>query len=116
MEVSLLCIVLSVLVLVYKFLCWFCRPLLDANQQRITSPQEATFFTSPTSPRQNFPSLLNKKSSLTISVIVPAYNESIRIDIMLHDAMNYLNTRHKKDPYDKNQFNFRIYNIYDTYQ
>jgi cellulose synthase/poly-beta-1,6-N-acetylglucosamine synthase-like glycosyltransferase len=47
--------------------------------------------------RHQFSSLSCENGLITLSVIVPAYNEEARIVPMLTDTINYLDERKKKD-------------------
>ncbi|GAA5960713.1 hypothetical protein JCM3765_007301 [Sporobolomyces pararoseus] len=61
------------------------------------SPSESTFLT-PSSP--STPQSLSKLSSpatVHLSVIVPAYNESLRLGVMLKPAIEYLETRNLEE-------------------
>ncbi|GAA5918141.1 hypothetical protein JCM1841_005271 [Sporobolomyces salmonicolor] len=61
-------------------------------------PSELTYLTpsSPDAPRP-LPSLLSTTPSVELSVVVPAYNESLRLAFMLRPAIKFLETRSLDD-------------------
>uniref|UniRef100_A0A8C1U3A9 Dolichyl-phosphate beta-glucosyltransferase n=1 Tax=Cyprinus carpio TaxID=7962 RepID=A0A8C1U3A9_CYPCA len=46
---------------------------------------------------ESFPSLMDPPS-LELSVVVPSYNEELRLPVMMDEAMEYLEKRQKKNP------------------
>ncbi|KAF2355298.1 Glycosyltransferase 2-like [Trinorchestia longiramus] len=66
------------------------------------SPSERTY--SDGFKQLSFPSLLHDKPSVSLSVIVPAYNEELRLPVMLDECLEYLNERRRKDP----KFSFEV--------
>ncbi|GAA5980270.1 hypothetical protein JCM5350_000894 [Sporobolomyces pararoseus] len=71
--------------------------ILFSPTEPTPSPSESTFL-SPSSP--STPQSLSKLSSpatLHLSVIVPAYNESLRLGVMLKPAIEYLETRNLEE-------------------
>lgn len=58
--------------------------------------KEKSFLTA-TGEKEPFPSL-HDPSSLELSVIVPAYNEELRMPVMMEEAMGYLENRQKQQP------------------
>jgi hypothetical protein len=51
----------------------------------------------PCSAKKAFPSLIRDPASKTLSLIVPAYNESIRMDPMMDPTQKLLSEKAKKD-------------------
>lgn len=47
---------------------------------------------------EQFPSI-NENATLDLSVIIPAYNEELRLPKMLDECLPYLVDRSKRDPY-----------------
>lgn len=58
--------------------------------------KEKYFFTAG-GKKESFPSLLDPHS-LELSVVVPSYNEELRLPVMMEEAMEYLEKRQKKNP------------------
>uniref|UniRef100_H3C3T4 Dolichyl-phosphate beta-glucosyltransferase n=1 Tax=Tetraodon nigroviridis TaxID=99883 RepID=H3C3T4_TETNG len=58
--------------------------------------QEQKYFLTSTGENEHSPSL-HDPPSRELSVVIPAYNEELRIPLMLDEAMQYLENRQKKD-------------------
>ncbi|XP_071221021.1 dolichyl-phosphate beta-glucosyltransferase isoform X2 [Salvelinus alpinus] len=59
--------------------------------------EKEKLFLTATGEKEPFPSL-HDPSSLELSVIVPAYNEELRMPVMMEEAMGYLENRQKQQP------------------
>ncbi|KAJ3188696.1 dolichyl-phosphate beta-glucosyltransferase [Gaertneriomyces sp. JEL0708] len=64
------------------------RPAADA---------ETVFKDALTGEYVKFPSLVRDLPSVTLSVVVPAYNETVRLPVMLTEALAFLDTRCQED-------------------
>ncbi|XP_003971382.2 dolichyl-phosphate beta-glucosyltransferase [Takifugu rubripes] len=69
---------------------------VTANMSTSRGNEEKYFLTS-TGEKDPSPSL-HDPFSRELSVVIPAYNEELRIPLMLDEAMQYLENRQKKDP------------------
>ncbi|KJE89135.1 hypothetical protein CAOG_08434 [Capsaspora owczarzaki ATCC 30864] len=67
---------------------WYTSPVLHPR-----SGTELSFVNPASGGRQDFPSLLRDPATVDLSLIVPAYNEEKRIDLMLEDALGVLEKR-----------------------
>uniref|UniRef100_A0A8C8GIG4 dolichyl-phosphate beta-glucosyltransferase n=1 Tax=Oncorhynchus tshawytscha TaxID=74940 RepID=A0A8C8GIG4_ONCTS len=70
---------------------------LTAGMVDLKRHEKETLFPTATGEKEPFPSL-HDPSSLELSVIVPAYNEELRMPVMMEEAMGYLENRQKQQP------------------
>ncbi|VEL07857.1 unnamed protein product [Protopolystoma xenopodis] len=60
------------------------------------APKEESFYDPNESKYIAFPFGLSERPQVDLSVIIPAYNESVRLPIMIGDALDYLSTRESR--------------------
>lgn len=81
---------------------WAVQPWVQSNAARHTpAPESENVFETGTDfkSRLPFPSLLDDNLPLvSLSVVVPAYNEEFRLGKMLDEAIGYLQVRQRRDP------------------
>ncbi|KAI5475746.1 glycosyltransferase family 2 protein [Pseudohyphozyma bogoriensis] len=82
--ISLLVALAGGMLLVYALLALFSPPTITPT------PQEETYRTSLTSPRLPLSPIASSKPTLELSVVIPAYNETKRLGVMLKQAVEYL--------------------------
>nr|CAG4652091.1 EOG090X0BIY [Triops cancriformis] len=82
------CGIVTVLVLAWVALCLSTTPLAKT----IVYESENFFTDVQTGEKQPFPSLFDR-ASLELSVVVPAYNEEIRLPVMLEECLLFLEKR-----------------------
>ncbi|XP_055792835.1 dolichyl-phosphate beta-glucosyltransferase isoform X2 [Salvelinus fontinalis] len=70
---------------------------LTAGMVDLKRHEKEKLFLTATGEKEPFPSL-HDPSSLELSVIVPAYNEELRMPVMMEEAMGYLENRQKQQP------------------
>lgn len=70
---------------------------VTAGKVNMTRHEKEKYFLSATGEKQAFPSL-HDPYSIELSVVVPAYNEELRLPVMMEEAMDYLEQRQKKNP------------------
>ncbi|XP_038821332.1 dolichyl-phosphate beta-glucosyltransferase [Salvelinus namaycush] len=70
---------------------------LTAGMVDLKRHEKEKLFLTATGKKEPFPSL-HDPSSLELSVIVPAYNEELRMPVMMEEAMGYLENRQKQQP------------------
>ncbi|XP_072301984.1 dolichyl-phosphate beta-glucosyltransferase [Eucyclogobius newberryi] len=70
---------------------------VTAKKVNMTRHEKEKYFLSATGEKQSFPSL-HDPFTVELSVIVPAYNEELRLPVMMEEAMDYLEQRQKKIP------------------
>uniref|UniRef100_A0A8C5GT14 Dolichyl-phosphate beta-glucosyltransferase n=1 Tax=Gouania willdenowi TaxID=441366 RepID=A0A8C5GT14_GOUWI len=63
----------------------------------VTRHEKEKFFLKATGEKELFPSL-HDPHTRDLSVVVPAYNEELRMPVMLDEAMDYLENRQKQNP------------------
>eukprot|EP00794_Sanderia_malayensis_P007010 gene7010-7795_t len=68
----------------------------DLTPNVIRYESEKTFINKETGKNEDFP-FLQESSSITLSVVVPAYNEELRLPIMLDETLEYLEKRESDD-------------------
>jgi len=66
------------------------------NKKPLFFPDELTYLDIDDKEKP-FPSLFDK-SSIYLSIVIPAYNEAKRITPMLDEAFEYLNKRYESEP------------------
>eukprot|EP00800_Vazella_pourtalesii_P021796 TRINITY_DN823_c0_g1_i1.p1 TRINITY_DN823_c0_g1~~TRINITY_DN823_c0_g1_i1.p1 ORF type:complete len:331 (-),score=50.34 TRINITY_DN823_c0_g1_i1:162-1154(-) len=86
-------LVLSSFILLYIFLQVTTQKLPNLHRYEL----EKSFVDSSTGKRIPFPSI-HDPPSLSMSIIVPSYKEEARLPIMLDEAMDYLQSRAKREP------------------
>ncbi|XP_038134727.1 dolichyl-phosphate beta-glucosyltransferase [Cyprinodon tularosa] len=70
---------------------------LTAEMVNLTRHEDEKYFITATGERKPFPSL-HDPFSRELTVVVPAYNEELRMPVMLDEAMQYLENRQKQNP------------------
>uniref|UniRef100_A0A3B3VZB8 dolichyl-phosphate beta-glucosyltransferase n=1 Tax=Poecilia latipinna TaxID=48699 RepID=A0A3B3VZB8_9TELE len=70
---------------------------LTAGMVNLTRHEKEKYFLTATGERKPFPSL-HDPFSRELSVVIPAYNEELRMPVMLDEAMQYLENRQKQNP------------------
>uniref|UniRef100_A0A087YD84 ALG5 dolichyl-phosphate beta-glucosyltransferase n=1 Tax=Poecilia formosa TaxID=48698 RepID=A0A087YD84_POEFO len=70
---------------------------LTAGMVNLTRHEKEKYFLTATGERKPFPSL-HDPFSRELSVVIPAYNEELRMPMMLDEAMQYLENRQKQNP------------------
>lgn len=70
---------------------------VTAGKVNMTRHEKEKYFLSAIGEKQTFPSL-HDPYSIELSVVVPAYNEELRLPVMMEEAMDYLEQRQKKNP------------------
>ncbi|XP_012734153.2 dolichyl-phosphate beta-glucosyltransferase [Fundulus heteroclitus] len=70
---------------------------LTAEMVNVTRHENEKYFLTATRERKPFPSL-HDPFSRELSVVIPAYNEELRMPVMLDEAMQYLENRQKQNP------------------
>uniref|UniRef100_H2LG99 dolichyl-phosphate beta-glucosyltransferase n=1 Tax=Oryzias latipes TaxID=8090 RepID=H2LG99_ORYLA len=70
---------------------------LTAGMANVSRHEKEKSFLTATGEKRPFPSL-HDPHSRELSVVIPAYNEELRMPVMLDEAMEYLETRQKKTP------------------
>ncbi|BGP16087.1 hypothetical protein JCM10213_007534 [Rhodosporidiobolus nylandii] len=82
---------------VLAFLALYTLLLLFTPRPPIPSASETTYLSPASAPSdpQSLPSLVaaDAKQTVELSVVVPAYNESVRLGVMLRPAIEFLETR-----------------------
>ncbi|XP_077596182.1 dolichyl-phosphate beta-glucosyltransferase [Stigmatopora nigra] len=68
---------------------------MTAQEANLTRHQQEKRFLTATGSQELFPSLRDPPS-VQLSVVVPAYNEELRLPVMLDEAMEYLESRRKR--------------------
>ncbi|MEQ2185505.1 dolichyl-phosphate beta-glucosyltransferase [Goodea atripinnis] len=63
----------------------------------LTRHENEKYFLTATGEKKPFPSL-HDPFSRELSVVIPAYNEELRMPVMLDEAMQYLENRQKQNP------------------
>nr|CAG4641126.1 EOG090X0BIY [Eulimnadia texana] len=93
MFLLLLLAVLVIVTVAWVVLCVFTRPYPNI----VTFPEE-NFYTDPkTGEKKRFTSI-DDPSSVSLSVIVPAYNEETRLPVMLDECLDFLEKQLNADP------------------
>uniref|UniRef100_A0A3P8ZRS1 Dolichyl-phosphate beta-glucosyltransferase n=2 Tax=Esox lucius TaxID=8010 RepID=A0A3P8ZRS1_ESOLU len=70
---------------------------LTAGMVDLIRHEKEKFFLTAAGEKRPFPSIRDP-SSLDLSVVVPAYNEELRMPVMMEEAMGYLENRQKQQP------------------
>ncbi|KAK5602596.1 dolichyl-phosphate beta-glucosyltransferase [Crenichthys baileyi] len=70
---------------------------LTAEMVNLTRHENEKYFLTATGEKKPFPSL-HDPFSRELSVVIPAYNEELRMPVMLDEAMQYLENRQKQNP------------------
>ncbi|XP_069576736.1 dolichyl-phosphate beta-glucosyltransferase [Brachyistius frenatus] len=70
---------------------------LTAGTVKLTRHEKEKYFLTATGEKELFPSLRDPHSR-ELSVVIPAYNEELRMPVMLDEAMEYLEKRQKQNP------------------
>ncbi|XP_076026727.1 dolichyl-phosphate beta-glucosyltransferase [Genypterus blacodes] len=70
---------------------------LTARMVNVTRHEKEKFFLTAGGEKQPFPSLQDPQSR-ELSVVVPAYNEELRMPVMMDEAMEYLEKRQRQQP------------------
>ncbi|XP_045068986.1 dolichyl-phosphate beta-glucosyltransferase [Coregonus clupeaformis] len=70
---------------------------LTAGMVDLKRHEKEKFFLTAAGEKEPFPSL-HDPSSLEMSVVVPAYNEELRMPVMMEEALEYLENRRKQQP------------------
>ncbi|XP_028323067.1 dolichyl-phosphate beta-glucosyltransferase [Gouania willdenowi] len=70
---------------------------VTAGMVNVTRHEKEKFFLKATGEKELFPSL-HDPHTRDLSVVVPAYNEELRMPVMLDEAMDYLENRQKQNP------------------
>uniref|UniRef100_A0AAX7UXR7 Dolichyl-phosphate beta-glucosyltransferase n=1 Tax=Astatotilapia calliptera TaxID=8154 RepID=A0AAX7UXR7_ASTCA len=70
---------------------------LTAGMVDLTRHEKEKYFLTATGEKRLFPSL-HDPHSRELSVVVPAYNEELRLPVMMDEAMEYLENRQKQNP------------------
>ncbi|KAK2828329.1 hypothetical protein Q5P01_019363 [Channa striata] len=70
---------------------------VTARMVNLTRHEKEKYFLTATGEKVVFPSL-HDPHSRELSVVVPAYNEELRMPVMLDEALQYLENRQKQNP------------------
>ncbi|KAL0994874.1 hypothetical protein UPYG_G00128590 [Umbra pygmaea] len=70
---------------------------LTAGMVNLTRHEKEKFFPTAAGEKKLFPSL-HDPGSLDLTVVVPAYNEELRMPVMMEEAMGYLENRQEQQP------------------
>ncbi|KAM9729732.1 dolichyl-phosphate beta-glucosyltransferase [Menidia menidia] len=70
---------------------------LTAKMVDLTRHEKEKYFLTDTGEKEPFPSL-HDPHSRELSVVIPAYNEELRMPVMLDEAIEYLENRQKRTP------------------
>ncbi|XP_029028738.1 dolichyl-phosphate beta-glucosyltransferase [Betta splendens] len=70
---------------------------ITAGMVNQTRHEKEKYFLTATGEKELFPSL-HEPHSTELSVVIPAYNEELRMPVMLDEAMEYLENRQKQKP------------------
>ncbi|XP_067290240.1 dolichyl-phosphate beta-glucosyltransferase [Pseudorasbora parva] len=70
---------------------------VSANTADQTRHEKEKHFLTADGQKESFPSLMDPPS-LELSVVVPSYNEELRLPVMMDEAMEYLEKRQKGNP------------------
>ncbi|KAM4620642.1 dolichyl-phosphate beta-glucosyltransferase [Polymixia lowei] len=70
---------------------------ITATMVDLTRHEKEKYFLTATGGKELFPSL-HDPHSRELSVVIPAYNEELRMPVMLEEAMEYLENRQKEHP------------------
>ncbi|CAN9501848.1 unnamed protein product [Ophioblennius macclurei] len=70
---------------------------LTAGMANLTRHEKERYFPTAAGGKELFPSL-HDPHSRELSVVIPAYNEELRMPVMLDEAMDYLESRQKQNP------------------
>lgn len=70
---------------------------VTAGMVNLTRHEKEKYFLTATGEKQTFPSL-HDPYSIEMSVVVPAYNEELRLPVMMDETMGYLEKRQKQKP------------------
>ncbi|KAG1692721.1 hypothetical protein DVH05_025199 [Phytophthora capsici] len=81
-------------------LAWIRAPIAEAKRlaEELDPPQEATYRDPQTNKLLPFGSLGDEKAEVTLSVVIPAYNEQDRILVTIKDTIAFLDEKKQKDP------------------
>ena len=91
--VELIQLAIVIVILAFILLCVFVKLTTEPFPRIERHEQEQTFLTSSSGDsRTEFPSL-EDPSSVDLSVIIPAYNEQLRLPSMLDECLEFLNKR-----------------------
>jgi len=90
----------ALLLLAGVALAWVFQPAIVAHRRRGVAPSPGEgFFTNPaTGGREPFPSIERDAPEVTLTVVVPAYNEEERLHLMLDPALAFLEKRRQQVP------------------
>lgn len=80
---------------------WLFQPIILTYTQPHSLSYKHKYYDTITKEYVTFPNILDDiddNDLVDLSLIVPAYNESQRIDIMMNDTMKYINERKNNDP------------------
>jgi len=88
---------LTTVALLFVILIWL---LLTNERIENTLSQEERYFKNAAEQSVPFPALFveNPKDTVYLSIIIPAYNEEKRLDIMMEETTKYVLAREKRDP------------------
>jgi len=91
-------LVVALCVPAFVIVGWILYPLYLSFAVR-GAPEAAveSFFVNETGAKKPFPSLQRDEGSVTLSVVVPAYNEQSRLPRMLDETIGYLERRRSRD-------------------
>ncbi|XP_034034166.1 dolichyl-phosphate beta-glucosyltransferase [Thalassophryne amazonica] len=70
---------------------------ITAGMVNLARHEKEKYFLTPTGKKELFPSL-HDPYSRDLSVVIPAYNEELRMPVMLDEAMEYLEDRQRQQP------------------
>jgi len=79
------------------FIVVFVIAHVTAGMVNLTRHEKEKYFLTATGEKELFPSL-HDPHSRDLSVVIPAYNEELRMPVMLDEAMQYLENRPKQQP------------------
>ncbi|POM69618.1 Putative dolichyl-phosphate beta-glucosyltransferase [Phytophthora palmivora] len=80
-------------------LAWIRAPIVAAKRlaEELDPPQEATYQDPSTNKLLPFGSLGDEKAEVSLTVVIPAYNEEDRILVTIKDTVAFLDEKKKKD-------------------
>ncbi|OHT06417.1 glycosyl transferase [Tritrichomonas foetus] len=99
MNIVLLILVFISFIFVLYDQFYFDETLYDLENLPTTNPRKITYYIEPmvnTQHPEEFPSIF-KQPTVTLTVVIPAYNESLRLPDMLKDTIDYLRNRQQND-------------------
>jgi len=104
---SLIVLIISLILLspfLIRIFNWLLDPVLSSRRDPSPLSYQPKYIDTKTQTSQLFPSLLLNDSSLILSIIIPAYNEELRISSMIEATLKFFNNKKTLD----SKFNYEL--------